>query len=83
MTPDQKFLAIGIYINSALYLSAVFTAGLWTGNALAWKLAIATFGTCYLAYVAQVTIPELRGLNIGLVIASVVLGMLAGLSLLR
>lgn len=54
MTPDQKFVAIGVYLNSALYFSGIFIAGLLTNNELVWKLALAGVGFTYLLYVGQV-----------------------------
>lgn len=54
MTPDQKFLAIGVYLNSALYFSGAFIAGILTHNEVVWKLALAGVGFTYLLYVGQV-----------------------------
>jgi hypothetical protein len=53
VTPDQKFLAIGIYLNGALYFCGVFIAGLWTHNDIVWKLALAGVGFTYLLYAGQ------------------------------
>ena len=53
MTADQRVIAIGAYINSALYCAGVFVAGLLTGNPLAWRLALVTAGANFLCYFAQ------------------------------
>lgn len=53
MTADQRFLAIGVYINSALYLAGVFTAGVLFAHPWAWKLALMAAGFAYLTYLAQ------------------------------
>ena len=81
MTPDQKFLAIGVYLNSALYLAGCFLAGMTTGNVWAWKAALASAAFCYLAYVAQVNDAP-RWASAFVVWLSVVSGMVAGIILL-
>lgn len=81
MTADQRFLAIGIYINSALYLSGVFVAGLIVRNQLAWKLALVTAGLSYLSYTVQVLKPEPRR-DTANVLVSAFTGAAAGLSLI-
>lgn len=50
---ERPYLYIAILINSALYLTGVFVAGLMLGNGWAWKLALLTAGLCYLSYMAQ------------------------------
>ena len=72
----------GILINSALYLVAVFYAGLWTQNPWAWKGAIATLGVTYLSYFVQVAWSKRRSIAGALVGLSIGLGVLAGLALL-
>lgn len=54
MTDDQRLLAVGSYINSALYCAGVFVAGMVTGNALAWRLALVTAGLNFIAYFLQI-----------------------------
>lgn len=81
MTEDQRFLAIGIYINSALYLTGVFVAGLVTNNPSAWKSALFSAGIAYLAYYAQVAkLPIfINGILTGITLGS---GSIAGVFLL-
>ncbi len=81
MTPDQKFLAIGIYLNSVLYLAGCFLAGMTTGNVWAWKVALASAAFCYLAYVSQVNDGP-RWASAFVVWLSVLAGMVAGIFLL-
>ncbi len=81
MTPDQKFLAIGIYLNSSLYYAGVFIAGMVTGNQVAWKLALTGVGICYFLYVSQV-LGSSRWTQLTLMWLSVVLGIAGGLALL-
>jgi hypothetical protein len=89
---------LGALVNSALYLGSVFVAGIVTGNRLAWTLAIAAMGVTYLSYIVQTPrvvpregysydpTPELRlpphVLAVTMVMASILLGAFAGLSLL-
>ena len=75
----------GALINSALYLAAVFVAALMTGHRFAWQCAIIAMGVTYLSHVAQFTVAQLglvTRLANWLVIASMLLGALAGLALL-
>lgn len=53
MTDLQKLLLVGVLLNAALYLVAVFTAGLITQNPIAWKAATAAMGFASLGYIAQ------------------------------
>lgn len=78
---SREFLAIGCYINSALYLAAVFIAGLTTGNPWAWKLAIAAMGVTYLCFLVQVYGLSLKVVN-AVVAASIIFGAAAGVALL-
>lgn len=82
MSEDQKFLALGIYINSALFIIGVFVAGLVLNVPLAWKGAILTAGISYLAYVAQVTMASYFTVSVLLVVASVVSGILSAATLI-
>lgn len=53
ITELQKLLIVAALVNGAMYLTAVFVAGLVTQNSLAWKLAIVAMGFAFLGYVAQ------------------------------
>lgn len=53
LTDLQKVLANGVLLNSALYLIMCFVAGILTGNPMAWKLAVASVGLCYVSYMGQ------------------------------
>lgn len=53
LTDLQRMLLLGILLNSALYLVAVFAAGIVTHNPVAWKIAIAAMGFASLGYVTQ------------------------------
>jgi hypothetical protein len=46
--------AAGALLNSALYLVAVFAAGMATRNPAAWMLAIAAMGVTYLSHLAAI-----------------------------
>lgn len=70
---------VGILLNSALYLSGCFIAGLVTGNPVAWRLALAAMGIVYICYCLQGIGHRLSGAVTWL---SVALGAAAGLSLL-
>lgn len=85
MTDLQKFLFAAILLNSALYLSGVFAAGILLANPFAWKLALIAAGMCYVTYVAQY-FSGVRHLyaRVGEITTwlSIVAGVLAGLALL-
>ena len=88
----------GIQVNSALYLTMAFVAGLVSGHPLAWKLALAAIGVTYLSYTLQM--PKLvaeypndptprvvyfrfqRAIAQFMVIWSIALGAAAGIALL-
>lgn len=80
MDANQRLLVIGIYLHSALYLSGTFIAGLMTNRPMAWRMALVTSAVCYFAYYAQVV--DKRMAAIGLVLASIFCGALAGFALL-
>lgn len=82
MTEDQRILVCGLFLNSALYFTLVFVAGLVMRNDYAWKLAIAGVGFTFLCYLFQVVAPEQRGIAGTAVASSIVVGILAGLALL-
>jgi arginine exporter protein ArgO len=77
----NPFVYVGLLLNSALYLVCVFVAGIFTHNALSWKLAIATMGVCYLCYLAQ-DMAASRRVAGALVVLSIILGVAAGLLLI-
>lgn len=81
MTQDQKFLAIGVYINSALYLGAIFVAGLVVGNVWARNAAIFAMGLSYIAYYVQIAALPYTA-QIGATVLSIIVGVAAGLLLL-
>lgn len=75
------FVRLGVLINSALYLTGCFVAGVFFMQPVAWKFALITAAVAYLAYTAQET-PEMPKIASGLVLLSIVTGSIAGLSLL-
>jgi hypothetical protein len=86
--PLTTILAIGIYLNSALYLAGCYWAGMIYHNEFAWRAALATFGINYLACMAQLWWPAAevgspeRGAILGLWAGSILCGAASGLSLL-
>ena len=80
MTADQRFLAIGIYLNSALYCTGIYCAGLIYHREMAWKFAIATAAVCYLSYYAQIAVLP-RPLVHALTLLSIICGIFAALPL--
>lgn len=81
MDSDRKLLIVGILINSALYFTGVFVAGLLTNHPWAWKGALIGVGITYFGYSAQVMNAP-RQAQIALVTLSVVAGIGCGLFLL-
>lgn len=84
---DTDAVRIGVLVNSALYLSLVFVAGLFFGVPLAWKGAVATAGVVYLAYFAQEAAIMRQSkviwhAAVALVLLSIALGAGAGIALL-
>lgn len=79
MTDFQRLTVFGVMLNSALYLEACFMAGLFTQNGWAWRLAIAAMGATYFSYGTQ---HSSHWSCRYFLIASVALGVLAGLALL-
>lgn len=77
----MNFVYIGVLLNSALYLTGCFVAGLVLQNAFAWRLALAAAGLAYLGYVAQ-TLGRWGYTAPVFVVVSMVLGVAAGLVLL-
>lgn len=60
MTPDQRFLAIGCYINSALYLTGCFVVSVFVHHGVAYLLALISAALCFLSYSAQIAGPQLE-----------------------
>lgn len=82
----MNYAIVGAMLNSALYLTAVFVAGLTTGNRHATLLAILAFGLTYVSYLLFWVV-QLRAAAWSLhatVVTwlSILIGALAGLSLL-
>lgn len=79
-------MIVGALLNSALYLSAVFIAGMLTANGLAWKLAVAAMGVTYLSFLLQMSSDAVAGqagkLEAGVTLFSILLGIAAGVALL-
>ena len=75
-------IAVGVLLNSSLYLTGVFIAGLYTGNSLAWKMALVSFGVAYASYLAQFLVPEKNSLIGFLILLSILSGFVAGVSLI-
>jgi len=79
---------LAIIVNSALYLTTVFIAGMVTGHDLAWKLAVATFGLCYLtpaisdAVKGAESVVLQSAISSFFFLSSVALGAAAGIALL-
>lgn len=76
---------IGALLNSALYLTAVFAAGLILGKPQAWQGALVAIGAAYLSHaLAFVTVyrPWVQPVQWGAVIVSVVVGVAAGIALI-
>lgn len=78
----RRFLTIALLINSALFLSAVFIAGLMLGNRIAWGAALLSCGTSYLAPMWQLIMPGERLAAMGLVVLSIIFGVIAAAALL-
>jgi len=87
MNENQRFLLLGCYINSVLYLVGCFVAGLFLHSS-AWKWALASAGVAFLSYMIQAWSDALPGREdvalVGVVssLTSNVLGLVAGLLLL-
>lgn len=78
---------VGALLNSAIYLACVFFAGIVVGDPLAWKLALAAMGVTYLSHVAGMRAAVLQSgrwitVSNAVVIASIAIGIAAGVALL-
>lgn len=51
----KLMMAIGVLLNSALYLLTVFVMGVLLGQAWIWRLDVAAIGCTYLLYICQFT----------------------------
>lgn len=81
----KSLMAVGVLLNSALYLNGVFVAGLVESNPWAWRGALAGFGVTYLSYLlhfAGGTAEWPSAAARGLVWLSIAIGALAGVALL-
>ncbi len=75
-------LLIGLYLYGAMYVIGLFVAGLFFHSAATVVLALVTAGISYLSYFAQLAgWPEKIANSI--VYASIVLGILGGIVLVR
>ena len=78
-------MAIGVLLNSALYLTGCVAAGLIVGNPLAWRMGLAAAGATYLSYICHFASEgnDWHGAWARvLVYTSILLGAFAGISLL-
>lgn len=78
---DRELVIIGLFLNSCLYITGVFVAGIIMRNGLAWKLSLLTAGLCYVSYALQLADIG-KGYSGAAVRLSVVVGVIAGLALL-
>jgi hypothetical protein len=72
----------GALVNSALYLTGVFVAGLVTAHPDAWKGALAAAGLAFFSHVAQLAPGMPRAAVLATIAASWVLGAAAGMLVL-
>ena len=84
MDPESRIwlLAIGAWINSALYLAGVFVAGQIAHNTVAWAFALATAGISFLSYCCQMSEKCPRETSVAITLISVASGFIAGIALL-
>ena len=72
-----------VILNSALFIAAVFFAGIWFDREIAWKLAIFDFGLCYITPTLALLGGEKSGLAVTILfVVSIAIGAIAFLSLL-
>lgn len=82
------YVLVGLIVNSALYLGAVFVAGLMLEKPLAWQGAIIAMGMTYVSYFVQImppgapVSPALRAGQVLFVACSILAGIAAGIALL-
>ena len=82
----QREMAIGVLLNSALYLIGCFVIGLVLQRIVVCELAVATAGLAYLGYYAQLRHsfqpqPLIMTAALTFVAISMVLGVAAGLAI--
>jgi hypothetical protein len=75
-------LHVAILVNSALYITGVFTAGIWLDRPLAVFCAIATAAVCYIAPVVQAMLPKENALHFGLMAISIIVGAAGAVALI-
>ena len=77
---DLKTIAYCAALNSALYLTGCFIAGIITNDHIAWKLALAATGITFIAYATALNGHDRTAGGASL--ASIALGVAAGVALL-
>ena len=77
----KPFLVVGLMLNSALYLSGVFVAGIASHRPWAWRVALLACGFSYVSYYIQAVGME-RKVAVQAVFLSIFFGIVAGLLLL-
>jgi hypothetical protein len=75
-------LHYAILVNSALYITGVFVAGIWLDRPLAIFMAIATAAVCYIAPVVAALLPKENALNFGLMVMSIIVGAAGAVALI-
>ncbi len=80
----KTILAIGVLLNSALYLAACITIGVVMHNGAAWKVGLASVGITYFSYICKCAEPDEPWTTVApwLVWLSIILGAAAGVVLL-
>lgn len=76
-----SLMAVGVMLNSALYLVAVVAAGFLTAHPKSWKLGIAALGVTYLSYVLNISTQN-RPIVVFMFMLTILLGAGAGITLL-
>lgn len=77
----NPFVAISLIVNSALYSTLVFGAGLYIHNGIAVLGSIVTVGLCYLCAFVQLNFPEARKITLALVGLSIASGIASAVPL--
>lgn len=81
MTPEQRIMAIGAFVNGALFLIFAFTLGLWAAKPAASAFALLSSGAAFLCYATQAMGTE-RWISATFMIASLVFAAIAIIALL-
>jgi hypothetical protein len=79
---EHRLLVVALLLNSALYLSGAFIAGIVLGNRIAWLCALTSAGLCYIGPMFQLAAPAQRTYALAIVVLSIVFGVAAGAALL-